>query len=180
MVTWSGSFVTSVSNVSFIFFSNSGIIFVFQTWIGFSPLVLMIENLVTSLSSASRLGALIILLFSCRPWGDWLFFLCHHFWVPNCSCDSWYRRWFDSARSLVSLLSNDDPNLWYQRFIHNWLRQNFSQFILLIWSSNFHFPTPIRNCYVRRLISRCSGFCFYWVSQWKPVLVRPFSLAYCA
>ena len=70
MVTGSGLFVTSVSNVSSIFFSNSGIIFVFKRGLGFSPLVLMIENLITSLSSASRLGALDNLLFSCRPWGD--------------------------------------------------------------------------------------------------------------
>ena len=50
--------MTSVSNVFSMFFSNSGIIFVFKRGLGFSPLVLIIENLITSLSSASRLGAL--------------------------------------------------------------------------------------------------------------------------
>ena len=163
MVTWSGPFMTLVSDVSSIVFSNSGITFVFQMW-----------TRVFSLGPGDwEFGNLLKL---CEPfWRSWAFRRLHVvlgvIGISTCATTGESLTVSAGLDTAVGLTPRDPlfcfvlrTTLVFGNGVSSKIgcAETYPSLFLLIWLSTFHPPTPLRNCYWRRLVYFFLGFCFYW------------------
>ena len=161
MVTWSGSFTTSVSDVSSRLFPNSVTIFGFKRGLGFSPLVPVIGNLATFLFNFLAWRAFLALLILFRL----LRAILRAIGILTCAAI------FEQLTVCLAVVWQSSPFRAFPRITLVFGKgvstrvgcANILQlFIFTCLVSQFSSPTPLCDCYLRRFVSPFLGFGFHW------------------